>query len=97
MALRSGWSRFHFHRAFRRLVGETPKQYLLRIRLERAAAALTATDAPLLAVSRTAGLRAMRYLHARSVAISAALRNATVATRSPVRRNRLVHATASSC
>ena len=57
MALRSGWSRFHFHRAFRRVVGETPKQYLLRTRLERAAAALTATDASLLAVSRAAGFK----------------------------------------
>ncbi len=44
LAQRSGWSRFHFHRAFRNLAGETPKQYALRLRLERAAAMLLAGD-----------------------------------------------------
>jgi AraC family transcriptional regulator len=57
MATRAGWSRFHLHREFRRLVGETPKQYLLRVRLERAAAALAATDASVLAISRSAGFK----------------------------------------
>jgi AraC family transcriptional regulator len=57
MAARAGWSRFHLHRAFRRLVGETPKQYVLRIRLERAAAVLTTTSSTVLAVSREAGFR----------------------------------------
>jgi AraC family transcriptional regulator len=37
-------SRFDFHRRFRRLVGETPKAYLLRVRMARAAADLVATD-----------------------------------------------------
>jgi AraC family transcriptional regulator len=42
IALRAGWSRFHLHRAFRAAFRETPKQYALRLRLERAAAALAA-------------------------------------------------------
>jgi len=45
LAGRAGWSRFHLHRAFRRLVGETPKAYTQRLRLDRAAARLvTGTD-----------------------------------------------------
>ena len=42
LAVRSGWSPFHLHRAFRRLVGETPKAYTQRLRLDRAAARLAA-------------------------------------------------------
>lgn len=37
LADRAGWSAFHLHRALRTLLGETPKQYSLRLRLERAA------------------------------------------------------------
>jgi AraC family transcriptional regulator len=45
LAARSGWSSFHLHRAFRRLVGETPKAYTQRLRLDRAAGRLaTGTD-----------------------------------------------------
>ena len=45
LAARAGWSPFHLHRAFRRLVGETPKAYTQRLRLDRAAARLaTGTD-----------------------------------------------------
>nr|MDT0661339.1 AraC family transcriptional regulator [Micromonospora sp. DSM 115978] len=43
----AGWahrSRFDLHRRFRRLVGETPKAYTVRVRLARAAAVLVATD-----------------------------------------------------
>jgi AraC family transcriptional regulator len=40
LARRSGWSPFHLHRAFRRVIGETPKQYAQRLRLDRAAAEL---------------------------------------------------------
>ena len=42
LAARSGWSSFHLHRAFRRLVGETPKAYTQRLRLDGAAARLAA-------------------------------------------------------
>jgi AraC family transcriptional regulator len=40
---RMGRSSFNVQRAFRKLVGETPKQYTQRLRLERAAARLAAT------------------------------------------------------
>jgi AraC family transcriptional regulator len=40
LARAAGWSRFHLHRAFREAFRETPKQYALRLRLERAATAL---------------------------------------------------------
>lgn len=52
---RAGWSRFHLHRAFRRIVGETPKQYTLRLRLERAAGRLIATDERVTAIALDAG------------------------------------------
>jgi AraC family transcriptional regulator len=40
IAASAGWSPFHLHRALRQLLGETPKQYLQRLRLERAAGEL---------------------------------------------------------
>jgi AraC family transcriptional regulator len=52
---RSGWSRFHLHRAFSRMVGETPKQYTLRLRLEGAAARLLASDASITEIALDAG------------------------------------------
>jgi AraC family transcriptional regulator len=55
LAARAGWSAFHFHRAFRRVVGETPKRYTQRLRLERAAARLAAGNAPVLAVAAAEG------------------------------------------
>lgn len=44
MARAAGLSRSHFIRAFRRAFGETPHQYLLTRRLERAASLLRTTD-----------------------------------------------------
>jgi len=55
LSARAGWSPFHLHRAFHQLVGETPKQYTLRLRLERAAARLLTTDDPVLAVALASG------------------------------------------
>jgi AraC family transcriptional regulator len=55
LARRSGWSPFHLHRAFRRVVRETPKQYTQRVRLERAAARLVATRDSVLRVALGAG------------------------------------------
>jgi AraC family transcriptional regulator len=55
LAKRAGWSRFHLHRAFRRVVRETPKQYMLRLRLERAAARLVSTDEAVLDLAVAAG------------------------------------------
>ena len=55
LARRSGWSPFHLHRAFRRVVRETPKRYTQRVRLERAAARLAATRDSVLRVAIGAG------------------------------------------
>jgi AraC family transcriptional regulator len=55
LAARSGWSPFHFHRTFRKVVGETPKQYTLRLRLERAAARLASGGDPVVRVAAEAG------------------------------------------
>jgi AraC family transcriptional regulator len=49
MAAQAGRTKFAFHREFRRTMGETPKQFALRLQLERAAARL--------AVSRDSVLR----------------------------------------
>lgn len=51
----SGWSPFHLHRALRRLLRTTPKQYLLARRLDTAAARLLATDETVLRVALDAG------------------------------------------
>lgn len=51
----SGWSRFHLHRSLRALLGETPKRYTQRLRLERAASALITTDQPIGEVAREVG------------------------------------------
>jgi AraC family transcriptional regulator len=55
MARLAGWSRFHLHRAFREVVGETPKQYQLRLQLERAAVALACTSDSVLDVALASG------------------------------------------
>jgi AraC family transcriptional regulator len=55
LASRAGWSPYHLHRAFRRVVRETPKQYTQRVRLEGAAARLAATRDSVLRVALGAG------------------------------------------
>ena len=55
LAARAGWSRFHFHRAFRKAVGETPKRYTLRLRLERAAARLATESDAVVSIAAGAG------------------------------------------
>ena len=49
-------SRWHFLRAFRRAFGETPHQYLLTRRMERAAALLRNTDRSVADICFTVGL-----------------------------------------
>jgi len=44
VAAMSGWSAFHLHRAFRATVGETPRGFQLRLRLQRALGLLATTD-----------------------------------------------------
>jgi AraC family transcriptional regulator len=55
IASRAGWSPFHLHRAFRAMIGETPKQYTLRLRLERAAARLITSDDAVLDIALATG------------------------------------------
>ena len=52
---RAGWSPFHFHRRFHEIVGETPKRYTLRLRLDRAASQLLTTHASVLQIALDAG------------------------------------------
>jgi AraC-like DNA-binding protein len=49
----------HFSREFRRAFGETPHQYLLTRRMERAAALLRNTDRPVMDICLTVGLRSV--------------------------------------
>jgi AraC family transcriptional regulator len=44
LARRFGASPFHFHHLFRKCMGETPRQYIERLRLERAFVRLTLTE-----------------------------------------------------
>ena len=52
-------SQAHFSREFRRAFGETPHQYLLTRRLERAAALLRTTDRTISDICFTVGLRSV--------------------------------------
>jgi AraC-like DNA-binding protein len=56
LAAAAGLSRAHFSREFRREFGESPHQYLLTRRLERAAALLRATDRSVADVCFSVGL-----------------------------------------
>src|SRR5579884_3496528 len=55
LAGRAGRSRFHLHRALRRMLGETPRQFVQRLRLERAAGQLVVTDAAVLDIALSCG------------------------------------------
>src|SRR5919108_4676359 len=59
MARAAGLSRAHFSREFRRAFGESPHQYLLTRRLERAAALLRMTDRSVADVCFSVGLRSL--------------------------------------
>jgi AraC family transcriptional regulator len=55
LSARAGWSPFHLHREFRAMVSETPKQYALRLQLQRAAARLASSDDSILDVALAVG------------------------------------------
>ena len=55
LAERAGWSKYYLHRAFTKTVGETPKQYMQRLRLERAGALLIVTDDSVLKIALATG------------------------------------------
>jgi AraC-like DNA-binding protein len=49
----------HFSRSFRRAFGQTPHQYLLMRRMERAASLLCTTDRPIAEICHAVGLRSL--------------------------------------
>jgi AraC family transcriptional regulator len=57
LARLAGMSQFHFLRQFRALTGETPKQYVLRLRVERAALRLLLLRSSVLDVALDCGFR----------------------------------------
>ena len=57
LSARTGSSAFQLHRAFRAMIGESPKQYTLRLRLEQAAARLATRDASVLEIALGAGFK----------------------------------------
>jgi AraC family transcriptional regulator len=58
LAQHYGYSPFHFHRFFSHAVGETPKQYVDRLRLERAAYKLAVTSETVLEIALSVGFNA---------------------------------------
>src|SRR5947209_7922291 len=54
----AAFSRFHFHRIFRGMTGETVYAYVRRIRLERAAGQLKHLDQPITEIALNAGFEA---------------------------------------
>jgi AraC family transcriptional regulator len=54
----AAFSRFHFHRVFRGLVGESLKEYVRRLRLERAAQRLKQQETPITELAFEAGFEA---------------------------------------
>lgn len=59
MAAAAGLSRAHFSREFKRTFGESPKDYLLTRRMERAATLLRDTDYPVNSICLHVGLRSV--------------------------------------
>src|SRR5688572_11190797 len=57
LARRYGYSPFHFHRFFSKTVGETPKQHVDRLRLERAAYKLAITRESVLHIALSVGFK----------------------------------------
>ena len=87
IAARAGWSPFHLHRAFRAMVGETPKQYTLRLRLEGAVARLITSGDAVLDIALAMGFNSHEVLAGHSVVGSAARRR-PIARRFAERRSR---------
>lgn len=57
VALQFGYSSFHFHRLFKETVGETPRQYVHRLRLEKAAYKLQITGESILDICLSIGFK----------------------------------------
>jgi AraC-like DNA-binding protein len=55
LAAIAGLARFHFARSFRSVVGQTPRQYVIAMRLRAAATALASTNKPVTEIALDAG------------------------------------------
>ena len=62
MAAQVGFSPYHFARLFRQTTGESPHQFVLRQRMERAQALLRVTNAPLARVALESGFAGQSHL-----------------------------------
>jgi AraC family transcriptional regulator len=69
MAAMAGLGKHHFLRVFRRLVGMTPHQYVLRVRMGRAARRLATSKDPVLTVALDSGFGDLSTFNARFRAI----------------------------
>jgi AraC-like DNA-binding protein len=65
LAAIAGLGKHHFLRIFRRSVGMTPSQYVLRVRMGRAARRLATSKAPVLAVALDSGFGDLSTFNAR--------------------------------
>lgn len=54
-------SPYHLHRTFKRITGQTPAAYVQQVRIEQAAAELTATGKPVSAIGTDVGLANTAY------------------------------------
>jgi AraC family transcriptional regulator len=61
LAGHAGLSSFHFARVFRRETGETPHQFVTRLRLEEAARLLRATDQTVLQIAIAVGFESASH------------------------------------
>lgn len=57
LAERVGFSAYHYHRIFREVIGEPVKQYLRRLRIERAAYRLKVSEEPILQIALDSGFK----------------------------------------
>ena len=87
LAREAGWSPAHFAREFRRVFSETPHQYLLSRRLERAAALLRNTDRPVTEICHAVGLTSVGSFTSRFTAVYGAPPAAYRASFPPARRH----------
>ena len=61
LAAHAGLSSFHFARVFRRETGETPHQFVTRLRLDQAAKLLRATNQPVLQIAMAVGFESASH------------------------------------
>jgi AraC-like DNA-binding protein len=87
LAREAGWSTAHFAREFRRAFGESPHQYLLSRRLERAAALLRDTDRPVTEICHAVGLTSVGSFTTRFTQVYGVPPTAYRASYPPARRH----------